>query len=221
MDRERLAQIRAQITLVYEQGRDRFSRLPAKARVVLGLFLFAAILMALHTALSGKDASLHLTVQHSFRSANLSLWIDDDLAYSGALNGSIKKKFGLIPSSVQGSLSEVVPISAGAHKIRVQVESDEGTTQQEVLSGDFARNTERELSVSARPSGLSIAWRATTASSSPSGSGWLARYAGALFLTIGGSIISALTGFALKELPAHIRTRSEPEPKAQSTAAGQ
>ena len=67
-----------------------------------GSFFLAAILMALHTALSGKDASLHLTVQHSFRSANLSLWIDGDLAYSGALKGSIKKKFGLIPSSVQG-----------------------------------------------------------------------------------------------------------------------
>ena len=78
-----MAQIRAQITTLYQQGHDRFSRLPAKARVVLGLFLFAAILMALHTALSAKDASLHLTVQHSFRSANLSVWIDDDLAYSG------------------------------------------------------------------------------------------------------------------------------------------
>ena len=204
------------------QGRDWFVKLPAKARIVLGLFLFAALLMALHTALSGKDASLHLTVQHGFRTADFSLWIDDDLAYSGKLAGSTKRKFGVIPASVQGSLSEILPVSAGTHKIRVRIESEDGSTQQDSLTGDFARNTERELSVSARPSGLSLEWRATTASSgSSSGSGWFARYTGALFLTIGGSIISALTGFALKELPAHIRAREVTEPKAQSTAAGQ
>jgi hypothetical protein len=221
MDRERITQFRAQAMGLYEQGRDWFGRLPAKARIVLGLFLFAALLMALHTALSGKDATLHLTVQHGFRNADFSLWIDDDLAYSGKLAGSMKRKFGVIPASVQGSLSEILPVSAGTHKIRVRVESEGGSTQQDSLAGDFARNTERELSISARPSGLSLEWRATNASSASSGSGWFVRYAGALFLTLGGSIISALTGFALKELPAHIRTREDAGAKAQSTAAGQ
>ena len=220
MDRERIAEFHGQALRLYAQSRDWLVRLPAKARIVLGLFLFAALLMALHTALSGKDATLHLTVQHGFRTADFSLWIDDDLTYSGKLAGSMKRKFGVIPASVQGSLSEILPISAGTHKIRVQVES-EGGAQQDSLIGDFAHNTERELSIFARPSGLSLEWRATNASSASSGSGWFVRYAGALFLTIGGSIISALTGFALKELPAHLRTREDTQPKAQTTAAGQ
>jgi hypothetical protein len=219
MDRECMPQIRAKAARLYEQGRNLLLRLPAKARVVLGFFLVAAVLMALHSALSGKDASLHLTVQHGFRNANFSLWIDDDLAYSGALQGEMKRKFGLIPASVQGSLSEILPVSAGNHQIRVRIESENGSTQRDSLTGTFAHGTERELSVSARPSELSLAWRATNASTTP-GSGWLARYAGALFLTIGGSIISALTGFALKELPAHIGTR-DAEPKSPSTAVGQ
>ena len=198
MDVERKVPSRAQLM---RQTREWLARIPAKAQIILGLFLVAAVLLALHTAMAGKDASLHLSLQHAFRSADVSVWIDGDLAYSGKLKGSVKRKYGLIPGSVQGSLSEIVPVSAGTHQIRVRVESEDGSTQQDSLIGDFARNTERELSVSARPSGLSLAWLATNASGPSSGSGWLARYAGALFVTIGGSIISGLTGFALRELP--------------------
>src|SRR6266849_4882348 len=213
MDWERIARIR-------KQSRDWLARLPAKAQIVLGLFLFAAVLMALHTASTGKDASLHLTLQHGFRSADVSLWIDGDLAYSGKRKGSTKRKFGLLPGAVQGSLSEILPVSAGTHQIRVLIQSEDGSTQQDSLTGDFARNSERELSVSARPNGLALAWQASNASGPSSGSGWFARYAGALCLTIGGSIISAITGFALRELPAHIRARENAEPRVQSTAAG-
>jgi hypothetical protein len=220
MDWESTARIRAQAVRRYEQSRARLARLPVQARIILGLFLLAAIPMALHTASSGKDASLHLSLQHGFRSADLSLWVDGDLAYSGKLRGSTKKKFGLIPGSVYGRLSEIVPVSAGTHQIRVRVKSEDGSTQQDTLTGDFARNSERELSVSARPNGLSLAWQATNASGPSSGSGWFARYAGALCLTIGGSIISAITGFALRELPGHIRAHQSDEPKVQSTAAG-
>src|SRR5216684_3958145 len=203
MDWESTARIRAQASQRYDQSRAWLARLPAQARIILGFFLLAAVLLALHTASSGKDASLHLTLQHGFRSADFSLWVDGDLAYSGKLRGSTKKKFGLIPGSVHGSLSEIVPVTAGTHQIRVQVKAEDGSTQQDSLTGDFARNTERELSVSSRPTGLSLAWLATNASEPSSGSGWLARYAGAVFLTIGGSIFSALTGFVLRELTAN------------------
>jgi hypothetical protein len=54
---------------------------PAKARILLGLFLIAALLMAIHTAITAKTASLHLKLQHDFRNAQISLWVDDDLAY--------------------------------------------------------------------------------------------------------------------------------------------
>jgi hypothetical protein len=218
MDVERTAPSRAQLM---RQIRDWLARIPAKAQIVLGLFLVAAVLLAVHTVMAGKDASLRLSLQHAFRSADVSVWIDGDLAYSGKLIGSVKKKFGLIPGSVQGRLSEIVPVSAGTHQIRVRVVSEDGTAQQDSLSGDFVRNAERELSVSARPSGLSLAWLATNTAGSSSSEGWFARYANALFLTIAGSIISAITGFALRELPAHIRERQVEEPKVHSAAAGE
>ena len=220
MDWESRAWIRAQAARCYGQSRAWLARLPVQARIILSLFLVAAVLLALHTASSGKDASFHLTLQHGFRSADFSLWIDGNLAYSRKLRGT-KKKFGLLPGSVHGRLSEIVPVAPGTHQIRVRVKSEDGSTQQDSLTGDFVRNSERELSVSARPNGLALAWQATNASGQSSGSGWFGRYAGALCLTIGGSIISAITGFALRELPAHIRARENAEPKVHSTAAGQ
>src|SRR5713226_7822370 len=101
MDWERIARIR-------KQSRDWLARLPAKAQIVLGLFLFAAVLMAVHTALAGKDASLHLTVQHGFLCSDVSLWIDGDLACSGKLKGSTKKMSALLAVAVQGSLFELL-----------------------------------------------------------------------------------------------------------------
>src|ERR1700680_350050 len=116
MDGESTARIRVQAERGYGQSHAWLARVPAQARIILGFFLVAAVLTALHTASTGKDASLHLTLQHGFRSADLSLWVDGDLAYSGKLRGSTKRKYGLLPGSVHGHLSEIVPVSAGRHK---------------------------------------------------------------------------------------------------------
>lgn len=214
----RRVSLRSQASKFLLRGYERLRRMPMTARVVLGLFLVAALLMGIHTAIMG-NASLHLKVQHGFRNADLSLWIDGELAYAGKLKGSAKRRLGLIPGSIQGSLSQVVPVTSGNHVIRVRVESDEGSPQEDTLSADFARDTERDLSVWARPSGLTLSWGSTNVAATSFGSAWFSRYASTLFLTIAGSMISALTGFALRELPGHLRAR-ENGAKAQSTAAG-
>jgi hypothetical protein len=194
--------------------KSRLSRVPVKAWIVLGLFLLAAILMAAHSALYSQDASLHLKLQHGFRSARLSVFIDGGLAYSTHLSGSTKKRFGLIPDSVQGSLSQAIPVSSGKHAIRVRVEPDDGVPVEESTSGEFASHSERDLSASARRGGVSLNWQGTNAAESGSSgaSGWFNRYAGSLFMTIAGSIISALTGYAIRELPGQLRNRGA-EPK--------
>ena len=160
--------------------------------------------MAVHTALTAKDASLHLKLQHGFHNAQVSVWVDGDLAYSGKVTGSIKKRFGLIPTdSVQGSLSQIILVRSGQHNVRVRIEPDDATMQEDGISGDFAHNSERELSVSARQSRLSLSWLGTSIAPAETSSsfGWFLRYGGSLLLTIGGSIMSALTGYAIKELP--------------------
>lgn len=216
MNREYMAQLRIKATLLYQQGLHWAARIPVKARVVLALFFVAAFLMGIHAALTAKDSSLHVKLQHGFRNAQFSVWVDGDLAFSGKVSGSTKKKFGLIPTDlVQGSLSEVIPVRSGQHKVRVRIEPDDAAMQEDGINGSFSPNRESDLAVSARQSGLSLSWLGTTSAPAETSTsfGWFSRYAGSLFLTIAGSIISALTGYAIRELPARLRSTSESVPK--------
>ncbi len=212
---------RAQAAMHWQQASAWALRIPVSARIVFGIFLLAAFLMAMHSTFGGRDASLRLKVQHNLRSAELSVWVDGDLAYSGKLVGSPRKKFGLIPD-VQGSMSETIPVSSGMKQVRVRVVSDDDSVQENTANVDFARNAQQTLSVVARHDDLSLDWRhpetavSETSSSSPdpSGPGWFSRYGGSLLLSVAGSIISALTGYAIKELPKQIASRQSESPKA-------
>jgi hypothetical protein len=209
MNLKRGNELLARAVAVWQRAREQFVRLPATARVMLGFFLLAALLMALHTASSGRDASLQLKVQHSLRNGQVSVWVDGELAYSGSLVGNSKRKFGVIPS-VQGSLSETLPVAPGMHQIKVQIVSDSGV-RESTISGDFARHGQRTLSASVGRGDLSLNWRSETAGADPSSTtpGWFSRYAGTLIMTVAGSIISALTGFALRELPKQMASRAK------------
>lgn len=221
MNRELIAQLRGKLARIGWRAKGLILRVPVKARIVLGLFLVATVFMAIYTALTAKDSMLHVKVQHGFHNAQISVWVDSDLAYSGTISGSVKKKFGFLPSdAVQGSLSQMIPIHSGQHTIRVRVAPDDSSAQDDTTTGDFARNGGRELFVAARHSGLSLAWQgagSSTPEAPSSGSGWLSRYAGSLLLSIAGSIISALTGFAIRELPGRLRSASDAAPKAEAS----
>ena len=220
---EQHANSSAAASSIWQRGRRQASRIPAKVWVVLWLFLVAAILMALHMAFSDKSASLRLKVQHNFKTAQLSVWVDGDPAYSGKLTGSAKKKFGLLPTdAVQGSSSQVIPLSSGKHVIRVQVVAPDGSEEEDSTSADFFRNGERILAVTARRGSVFLTWQGeSTVLQSSSPAAWFSRYASTLFLTIACSIISALSGFAIRELPGHIRSRQVEAPKVESVVAGQ
>jgi hypothetical protein len=219
MNRESIVQLRAKAVSLYQQARLGVARVPVKARILLGLFLVASLLMALHTALTVKDANLHLKLQHDFHTAELSVWVDGDLAFSGKVTGSPKKRFGLIPSdSVQGSLSQIIPVRSGQHNVRVRIEPDNTAMQEDSIRGDFAHNTEKELLVSARRSSISLSWQGTGSApvEASSSFAWFSRYASSLFLTLAGSIMSALAGYAIRELPARLRSTSDSGPKTES-----
>jgi hypothetical protein len=215
MNLQRIARIRVYLVEVGRNARGQFMRLPATAQVMFGLSLLAVLLMTLGTAYWGKDATLRIRVQHSLRSAQFSLWVDGDLAYSGNLAGTGKRRFGLIPS-VQGTLSETLAITPGTHQIKVQIGSDSGM-QENTISGAFAHKQQRTLSVNASRADIALSWQAMETvgtESSPRDKGWISRYAGTLMMTVAGSIISALTGFALKELPKQIASRQREAPRA-------
>ncbi len=215
MHRESLKGFRTDALLLWRATTARAARVPVKAWVVLGVFLMAAFLTALHTAFSAKTATLHLRVQHGLRSVEMSVWVDGDLAYSGQIMGALHKRLGLIPDSVQRTWSQRVPVSPGKHLIRVRIASDDGFVQENAISGDFVRNGERDLAVFERHSSLLLSWQIGTSGVAEGSSGLgLGRYASTLFLTIAGSIVSALTGYVIKELPKRIGSRQEAVPKS-------
>jgi hypothetical protein len=190
-------------------------RLPITVWLILGLFLFAAALMAIHATLGARDASLHLKVQHGLRSAQLSAWVDGDLVYSGKLVGTMKRKFGIIPD-LQGSLSETLPVPSGTHEVRIRVASDDGSVQESTITGEFARNSQRTLAVNARRTDVLLSWQGANASltdSSVSATGWFSRYTGSLMMTVAGSIVSALAGYIIRELPKQIASRQGEAPE--------
>lgn len=204
-------QLRVKVALLYKRA----TSIPVKARIIFGLFLVAAVFLAIHTALTTKDASLHLKLQHEFRNAQVSVWVDDNLAYAGKITGSTKKKFGLIrTNSAQGNLSQIMPVRAGQHNIRLRIEPDDAAMQEDSIRGDFSNHTERDLAVAARHSGLWLSWQGTGRAAETSANfDWLLPYAGSLLLTITGSIMSALAGYAIKELPSQLRSTSDSAPK--------
>ena len=216
MNSERIAELRAKVALLDQQALQWFRRVPLRARILLGLFFLAAVLMAIHTALTAKDASLHLKLQHGFRSAQLSVWVDDDLAFAGKITGATKKKFGLIPTDAQqGSFSQIIAVRSGRRNIRVRTQPEDAAPQEDSITADFASNVERDLSVSARKNGLALSWQGTGSApvETASSFSWLSRYASSLFLTITGSIMSALAGYAIRELPARLRSTPDSTPK--------
>jgi hypothetical protein len=219
MDRNRIIQLRAKAAALCQSVRQGGAHLPKKARVVLGLFLVAAFLLAIYTRITATDSSLHLKVQHGFHSAQVAVWVDGDLAYSSTLTGSAKKRFGFLPSdSVQGTLSQIIPLRSGHHIVRVRISPDDGSTEDNSISGYFARSTQRDLLASARHNGLALSWQATSRNTveMPSSSfDWFSRYAGSLLLTVVGSIISALTGLAIRELPSRLRSSTDPGNKVE------
>ena len=219
----------AELTKAYERLRVRAKNAPKEAYVAGSLCLLVVLLVGLHTVFSTKKAILRVHIQHNFRTARLEVSVDGESAYSGKLTGSIHKRFGLVPEGIQGNWSQSIPVSAGQHRISVRVVGDDGSDHVENTAAKFVNDGERELAVVARHADLTATWEGTTKSSSPSlptipdsQPNWFNRYASTLFLTIAGSIVSALSGYAIREIPGWLRSRSagSKTPASQATAAG-
>jgi serine/threonine-protein kinase len=67
-------------------------------------------------------ASLELAVQHQFKDATLSLWIDDNLTLTRPLHGNVRKHL-IVFNGVHGANSETVQVPSGTHVIRLRAQS--------------------------------------------------------------------------------------------------
>jgi serine/threonine-protein kinase len=93
-------------------------------------------------------STLDIRIDHPFAAARVSLWIDDELAYSHSLRGAARRRF--IPfGKAQGREFGRVPLVAGKHRLRVRVQSSAETyDQQKRIVGSFAKGSEKTLLIS-------------------------------------------------------------------------
>jgi serine/threonine-protein kinase len=92
------------------------------------------------------DSRLDIHIEHRFSAADLSLWIDDKLAYEHSLRGQTKKHWN--PFRVDVQETETVRLAAGKHSLRVRVRSKpEKYEQSATISGSFAKSHPTTLQI--------------------------------------------------------------------------
>ena len=197
----------------WQQFSDLRRRFPLWTQVSAGVLLFMLVLAGLHSVFFGRSSILHLRVQHGFASAEIAVFVDDNSVYTGRLTGALKKKYVLFGNTMQGALTQEILVSSGFHRIRIQLTGSDGTVQQDSTTANFARNVDRTLLVNARRGNVELEWLGESAppisdyAPAPASGGFLSRYGTTIFMSIAGSIISALTGYAIRELPGYIKSR--------------
>ncbi len=178
----------------------------------IGISVAAVFAVAFLPHLVGGSASLKVQMQHSFRSAQVSVWVDGDLACSEHLTGSQRRRFGLLPAGIGGNFSRLLQVPAGWHTVKVRVTSDEGYDNTGSITGDFPQDSQISLQVSPRRSGdLGMVWQGMSTMAAESTPAWYVKYASSLLMTAVGSLVSAVMAYVVKQLPNLLRPASTPK----------
>jgi hypothetical protein len=99
------------------------------------------------SASSVSPAMLEIEVDHRFTEAQLSIWVDDHLTYTHALEGADKKRL-VVFHQVQGHEFHAMQIAPGKHNLRVRVESGADSYDQSgKVAGEFASGKESLLRI--------------------------------------------------------------------------
>jgi eukaryotic-like serine/threonine-protein kinase len=93
------------------------------------------------------SAILDIEMEHNFASAELSVWVDDQPAYSRKLEGTDKRRM-VVFHSVQGHESHAIQLAPGQRSVRVQVASGVDSAEQSgTVTGEFVSGKEKTLRV--------------------------------------------------------------------------
>lgn len=93
------------------------------------------------------DSTLQLAVQHQFKEATLSVWVDDKLSLTCPLRGGTQKRL-VVFNGVRGTDSETLQVPAGKHVVRLRAQtSDESISLSRTISAEFIGGADRTLQV--------------------------------------------------------------------------
>jgi eukaryotic-like serine/threonine-protein kinase len=108
-----------------------------------------------------STASLDLSVQHQFKDATLSLWIDNKLTLTEPLHGTARKHM-IVFNGIYGVNSKTVQIPSGAHVIRLRAQSaDESVDLSKTISAAFTDGDIKTLQVTFNNhnTAMNLIWR--------------------------------------------------------------
>jgi predicted Ser/Thr protein kinase len=93
-------------------------------------------------------STLELAVQHQFKEATLSVWIDGKLALTRALHGGTQKRLVMF-SNVHGAQSETLQVPAGKHEFRFRAATEDHTVDlSRTISADLVGGDDKTLQIS-------------------------------------------------------------------------
>src|SRR5690348_3309605 len=98
-------------------------KIPAKARMAVGFGSLTLFGLVVYVYLTGGSGNLTVVCKETFRSAQLSVYIDDKLSFSDEISGTPKKRFGILDEKMEGSLSKVLSLPLGEHVVRAHLTS--------------------------------------------------------------------------------------------------
>lgn len=107
------------------------------------------------------SSTLEMAVQHQFKDATLSVWVDNKLVLTRALHGAIQKKL-VVFSGTHGVDSETLTVPAGKHELRVRALSADKTIDlSRTVSAEFVGGGEKSLQVTfdKRNTAMRLAWQ--------------------------------------------------------------
>ena len=175
--------------------RERLQRLPRRVRLagaILAILLTSGFVFSWAFSSSAK---LNVVCQHSFRSAEVSIWIDGDLVYTGTVNGSANKRFHVFGSRSLG-LFKTVDVPAGRHTVQVRVTADaEGYDQVKTVSAVFSDDFHGMVAAT----GILTARGGANVPVQPAAVSSYMKYATSVVLSIFGSGMSAAIAFLVQE----------------------
>jgi serine/threonine protein kinase len=114
-----------------------------------------------HTIRPASTASLDLSIQHQFKDATLSVWIDNKLTLTQPLHGTARKHM-IVFNGIYGANSKTVQVPAGVHVIRLRAESaDESVDLSKTISAAFTDGDIKTLQVTFNNhnTAMNLIWR--------------------------------------------------------------
>jgi len=174
-------------------------QIPSKARLALLAGFVVLIGLAVYTVFFSGSAALNVVCHHSFRAAELSVYLDGRLVYEDEITGSTKKRYGVLDKRVEGRFSKSLKVSPGDHVAQVHLKSADGFEQTKSCGVSLRPGNDATILINAQHSGMSLIYDGPPVAplkdlgyTPPSP--WRS-----LLITVGGSALSAAIGFMVQE----------------------